>query len=94
MKIDIPSDSPYVVITPGSVEVPLTDIVARETPNPERVKRAQQLMRDAKEGKGEKRKPLEVMKMENGRYRVIDGNSTLQALRELNETTAIIKINN
>ena len=72
----------------------MTDIVARETPNPERVKRAQQLMRDAKEGKGEKRKPLEVMKMENGRYRVIDGNSTLQALRELNETTAIVKINN
>jgi hypothetical protein len=94
MKIDIPSDSPYFVITPGSVDVPLTDIVARETPNPERVKRAQQLMRDAKEGKGEKRKPLEVMKMENGRYRVIDGNSTLQALRELNETTAIVKINN
>ena len=92
MKIDIPADSPYFVNTPDSVAIPLTDIVARETPDPERVKRAHQLMMDAKEGKGEKRKPIEVMKMESGRYRVIDGNSTLQALKELQEITAIVKI--
>jgi hypothetical protein len=30
--------------------------------------------------------------MESGRYRVIDGNSTLQALKELQEITAIVKI--
>lgn len=94
MTIDISADSPYFVNTPDSVEVPLVDIVARETPDPERVKRAHQLMLDAKAGKGEKRKPIEVMKMENGRYGVIDGNSTLQALKELNETTAVVKINN
>ena len=94
MKIDFSADSPYFVHTPDSVEVPLADIVCRETPDPERVKRAQQLMMDAKAGKGEKRKPIEVMKMENGKYRVIDGNSTLQALRELQETTAIVKIKN
>jgi hypothetical protein len=85
-------DSPYFVNTPNSVTVPLADIVSRETPDPERVKRAHQLMMDAKAGKGEKRKPIEVVKMENGKYRVIDGNSTLQALKELNETTAIVKI--
>ena len=89
----IPADSPYFAHTPGSVALPLTDIVARETPDPERVKRARQLMRDAKSGKGKKRKPIEVMKMENGKYRVIDGNSTLQALRELDEKTAVVKIN-
>ncbi len=94
MTIDIFADSPYFMNTPDSVEVPLADIVARETPDPERVKRAHQLMLDAKAGKGEKRKPIEVMKMENGRYGVIDGNSTLQALKELNETTAVVKINN
>ncbi len=94
MTIDISADSPYFVNTPDSVAVPLADIVARETPDPERVKRAHQLMLDAKAGKGEKRKPIEVMKMENGRYGVIDGNSTLQALKELNETTAVVKINN
>ena len=93
-KIDIPTDSPYFVITPDSVAIRLADIVARETPDPERVKRARQLMQDAKSGKGEKRKPIEVMKMENGKYRVIDGNSTLQALKELYETTAVVRIKN
>jgi len=86
-------DSPYFVHTPDSVSVPLADIVARETPDPERVKRAHQLMLDARAGKRQKRKPIEVMKMENGKYRVIDGNTTLKALRELNETTAVVKIN-
>jgi len=90
----IPADSPYFVNTLDSVAVPLADIVCRETPDPERVKRAHQLMMDAKAGKGEKRKPIEVMKMENGKYRVIDGNSTLQALKELNETTAVVEIKN
>ena len=94
MKIDSPADSPYFVKTPDSVAVLLAGIVARETPDPQRVKHAHQLMADAKAGKGEKRKPIEVMKMENGKYRVIDGNSTLQALKELNETTAIVRINN
>jgi hypothetical protein len=88
------ADSPYFVNTPGSVTVLLSDIVARESPDPERVKRAHQLMADAKSGKGEKRKPIEVMRMEKGKYRVIDGNSTIQALKELNEATAIVKINN
>ncbi|MBI5590270.1 MAG: hypothetical protein HY881_07300 [Deltaproteobacteria bacterium] len=88
------TDSPYFVNTPDSVTVPLADIVCRETPDPERVKRAHQLMMDARAGKGEKRKPIEVVKMENGKYRVIDGNSTLQALKELQETTAIVKIKN
>ena len=94
MKIDIPADSPYFAYTPDSLTVPLADIVARETPDPVRVKRAHQLLVDAKAGKGEKREPIEVMKMENGKYRVIDGNSTLHALKELQETTAVVKINN
>jgi hypothetical protein len=94
MTIDISEDSPFFENTPDSVAVPLTDIMARETPDLERVKRARQLMCDAKEGKGDRRKPIEVMKMESGRYRVIDGNSTLQALRELKETMAIVRIKN
>jgi DNA-directed RNA polymerase subunit K/omega len=94
MTIDISEDSPYVMNTPDSVAVPLADISARETPDPERVKRAHQLMMNAKEGKGEKRKPIEVMRMENGKYRVIDGNSTLQALKELKETAVAVRICN
>jgi hypothetical protein len=94
MTIDISSDSPYFLTTPDSVEIPLADIECRETPDPERVKRALQLMRAAKEGKGKKRKPIEVMKMENGYYRVVDGNTTLQALKELDQTTAVARINN
>jgi len=88
------ADSPYFVNTPDSVTVPLADIAARETPDPQRVKRARQLMMEARADKGEKRKPIEVVKLENGRYRVIDGNTTLQALKELNETTAVVKIKN
>jgi hypothetical protein len=86
------ADSPYFVHTPDSEEVLLADIAARETPDPERVKRAHQLMMDAKASKREKRKPIEVMKMENGKYRVIDGNATLHALKELQETTAVVTI--
>lgn len=92
MTIDIPEDSPYFVNTPDCAVVPLADVEARETPDPQRVKRAHQLMMNAKSGKGEKRIPIEVMKIENGKYRVIDGNSTLQVLKELDETTAIVKI--
>lgn len=94
MKSDIPSDSPYFVCTPNSVEVPLADLVRRETPDPERVERARQLMMDAKAGKREKRKPIEVAAIGGNRYRVIDGNSTLQVLRELQETTAIVIMKN
>ena len=38
MTIDIPADSPYFVNIPDSVAAPLADIVALETPDPERVK--------------------------------------------------------
>jgi len=92
LTFGICANDPYFVNTPDSVAVPLADIVARETPDPQRVKRAHQLMKDAKAGKGEKRNPIEVVKMEDGKFRVIDGNSTLQVLRELDETTAIVKI--
>jgi len=94
MTIDSPADSPFFVNTPDSVAVPLADIVARETADPERVKRARQLMMEAKAGIREKRMPIEVMKTENGKFRVIDGNSTLQALKDIAETTAVVKINN
>ncbi|MDO9110475.1 MAG: ParB N-terminal domain-containing protein [Desulfatirhabdiaceae bacterium] len=94
MTIDISENSPYFVNTPDSVAVPLADIAARETPDPERVKRAHQLMMEAKEGKGEKRKPIDVMRMENGKYRIIDGNSTLQALKELKATAVVVRICN
>ena len=70
----------------------MADIAARETPNPERVRRALDLMMDAKAGIIEKRAPLKVVPMENGGYRVVDGNSTLHALRELREMIAVVTI--
>jgi hypothetical protein len=85
-------DFHYFSITPNCVEIPLSEIVAREAPDPERVQRAHRRMMDAKAGKREKRKPLEVMEIEGGGYRVMDGNSTLQALKELRETTAVVTI--
>jgi hypothetical protein len=85
-------ESPYFIITPNSVEIPVADITARETPHPERVRRALHLMMEAAAGKIEKREPIDVVSMENGRYRVVDGNSTLQALKELQERTAVVTI--
>jgi hypothetical protein len=86
------TESPYFIITPDSVEIPVTDITARETPNPERVRRALDLMMDAKAGKIEKRMPILVVPIGNGGYRVVDGNSTLQALKELQERIAVVTI--
>ena len=85
-------ESPYFIITPDSIEISVTDITARETPHPERVRRALDLMKDAKAGKIEKRMPIDIVPMENGGYRVVDGNSTLQALKELQERIAVVTI--
>jgi hypothetical protein len=49
-------------------------------------------MMDAKAGKIEKRMPILVVPIGNGGYRVVDGNSTLQALKELQERIAVVTI--
>ena len=86
------TNSPFFKVTYASVVVSLDQLVAREPANPERVKRAHVLMSAAKAGTGEKRKPIHVIDMGDGKYRVLDGNTTLQALKERGETTAVVEI--
>lgn len=85
-------ESPYFIQTQDSLTVPLKDLVARENPEPLRLERARQLMLAAGAGLGEKRKPMDVVPMADGRYRVVDGNTTLHVLRELDEDRAVIRI--
>ena len=84
--------NPYFNITPKSRMLNLKLLVAREPANPERVVRAKVLMEQASSGVGEKRNPIGVVPLDDGRFRVLDGNTTLQALRDLCETVAIVEI--
>ncbi len=87
-----PQTNPYFKITSNSRMLNLDMLVAREPANPERVIRAKILMEQASTGVGEKRHPIGVVPLDNGKFRVIDGNTTLQALRDLGETVAVVEI--
>ncbi len=67
-------------------------LVPREPADPDRVVRARILMEQASTGVGEKRDPIGVVPLDNGKFRVLDGNTTLQALRDMGETEAIVEI--
>ncbi|GEM_PF-5957298 len=86
------SGSPFFKDTFTSQLVSLDKLVAREEPNPERVKRAHAKMSAAKGGTGEKRAPVRVFDMGNGKFKVLDGNTTLQALKELGETEVVVEV--
>lgn len=85
-------NSPYFKDTFSSVSVKLSDLVAREAPDPERLKTAHARMKAAKDGVFEKRKPIYVFQMGNGKYKILDGNTTFHALLELGETEAVVEI--
>ncbi|WP_156915980.1 hypothetical protein [Desulfatirhabdium butyrativorans] len=92
-RADIPSSgSPYFKDTYSSQVMSIDKLIAREPADPQRVKRAHDHMQAAKSGDGEKRKPIYVLDMGNGQYKVLDGNTTLQALKELGETQAVVEI--
>lgn len=86
-----PSNSPYFRDTYGSVTVPLASLVARGPAAPSSVKVALERMKAAQGGQMEKRKPIAVLDMGNGSYKVLDGNATLHALMELGETEVIVE---
>ena len=86
------SGSPFFKDTFTSQVISLDKLVPREEPNPERVKRAHAKMSAAKAGTGEKRSPVKVFDMGNGKFKVLDGNTTLQALKELGETEVVVEV--
>ncbi len=89
---NVPLSSPYFKITPNSRMLNLKLLVAREPADPERVVRAKILMEQASAGVGEKRNPIGIVPLDNGKFRVLDGNTTLQALRDMGETVAIVEV--
>ena len=87
-----PSNSPFFKDTFNSTVIKIDNLVPREAADPDRVKRASDLMIAAKSGTIGKRAPIRVLDMGNGKFKVLDGNTTLQALKELGETDAVVEI--
>jgi len=87
-----PSNSPFFKDTFSSVTISIDQLVPREAADPERVKHAQEYMTAAKAGTGDKRAPVRVIDMGNGKFKVLDGNTTFQALKDLGETEVVVEI--
>ena len=75
MMHELPYDlNRYFVRTENTVEIPLTEL----TPGiAHAVENANRFMREAYDGKRERRAPISVTTLRGGRYGVLDGNSTL-----------------
>ncbi len=84
--------SPYFKTTATSVVMPLAHLVRREAPDPGRLKNAHERMAAARRGTFEKRKPIGVAALDDGTFRVVDGNTTFHALLELGETEAVVEV--
>ena len=85
-------NSPYFKETSTSIVVPLAALEPREPPDPERLKNAHRRMQAAKAGTFEKRKPIGVVHLGDGHFKVLDGNTTFHALLELGETEAVAEV--
>ena len=92
IDLSVPQSNPYFKITQESRMLNLDLLVAREPADPVRVVRAKILMEQASTGVGEKRNPIGIVSLDNGRFRVLDGNTTLQVLRDLGEAVAIVEV--
>ena len=92
IDVGVPQSNPYFKITPNSRMLNLDLLIARELADPNRVVRAKILMEQASTGVGEKRNPIGIIPLANGKFKVLDGNTTLQALRDMGETVAIVEI--
>ena len=90
--VNVHQSNPYFKITPESRMLNLDLLVAREPADPDRVVRAKILMEQASAGVGQKRNPIGIVPLDNGKFRVLDGNTTLQALRDLGETMAVVEV--
>lgn len=84
--------SAFFDLPPGCLILPVSSILPRQAPDPARVKKALAKMSAAARGLGPKRPPLTVAAMEDGRYLLLDGNSTLHALLILGEQDAAVAV--
>lgn len=92
IDVSVPQSNRYFQITPNSRMLNLELLVARELADPDRVALSKIMMEQASTGVGEKRNPIGIIPLDNGKFKVFDGNTTLQALRDVGETVAIVEI--
>lgn len=71
----------YFLLDKQTVMVPLDDMDTTRA-RPEGIAKAEPYMRKAYEGTHTKRKPITLRKKPNGRYEVVDGNSTTAIARK------------
>jgi hypothetical protein len=84
--------NPYFKQTATSVVMPLAHLIRREAPDPQRLKNAHERMAAARRGTFAKRKPIGVVDLGDGTFRVVDGNTTFHALLELGESEAVVEV--
>lgn len=70
----------YFIYDPASIDIPLSELIAMRM-RPEGVRNAAKFMILAAAGVKDKRKPISVSKREDGKWDVLDGNSTVAVAR-------------
>lgn len=91
-KIIGPSENKYFDRVEGSELMDIAQLTARGETSPQKLQRAKTRMAESLEGKGDRRPPIDVVKLPDGRLRVMDGNTTLQALQDLGEKNAEVVV--
>jgi hypothetical protein len=67
--------------TEKSIILNIENLVLDHNPTPEKIKKAEFRMKNAKMGKYPKRNPITVIKLPKGKYKVLDGNTSTTVLR-------------
>jgi hypothetical protein len=67
-------------------------LVLDHHPTPDRIKKAEFRITNAKIGKYPKRKPISVVELPEGKYRVLDGNTTTTVLKSLGYNFVLAEI--
>ena len=78
--------------TENSFTLNIENLVLDHHPTPDRIKKAEFRMKNAKIGKYPKRKPISVMELPEGNYRVLDGNTSTTVLKSWGYKFALAEI--
>lgn len=82
----------YFIQTPDCRVCPVCSLQPREPADPERLARALEKMALARLGLIPRRLPIRVIRVSDGCYRVIDGNTTCHALVALGEPDGVVEL--
>ena len=78
--------------TENSIILNIEILVLDHHPTPERIKKAEFRITNAKIGKYPKRKPISVVELPKGKYKVLDGNTTTTVLKSLGYNFVLAEI--